>query len=68
MGGAGVSQHICKKETFFIKSLTLTESIFNNFQENELLGKTLKLWVLDKNVIFMQNGIQPRYTVVYSIS
>ena len=55
MVGAGEGQLTklySKKGTFFILSMKLTELIFNNFHKNGLLGKTLKLWVLNKKVIF----------------
>ena len=42
-GGARVGQPTCKLGTFFIKTLTLTEPIFNNFQENGFSVETLKL-------------------------
>ena len=34
MGGARVDPPICKMETFFLMSLTLTEPSLNNFQLN----------------------------------
>ena len=42
-GGAMAGQPTGKKRMYFIMSLTLTEPIFNNFQENGASGETLNL-------------------------
>ena len=42
VGGARMGQPACKLGTFFIKTLTLTEPIFNNFQENCFSGENLE--------------------------
>ena len=60
VGGAEAVQPSCKLGTCFVISLILTEPIFNNFQKNGLFGKTSKIWVLDKNVIFMNYRIIDR--------
>ena len=52
VGGAEAGQPTCNMGTFFQIPLTLTMPISNNFKLNGATEQSLKLWLLQKKVIF----------------